>query len=75
MERDELVNLVRRLAAADGTEEEQDALLELLEQNVPHPEVADLIYYPPGGNELSPEEIVDRALACQATRIGTSAGS
>lgn len=75
MEREELVRLVRRITATDGTEAEQDALLELLEQNVPHPEVSDLIYYPPGGIELSAEEVVDRALAYQATPIGPCSGS
>jgi hypothetical protein len=63
LSRGELIELVRRICEAEGMEEEQDEMMELLEANVPHPEVSDLIFYPPSGVELSPEEIVDRALA------------
>ena len=45
----------------DGTETEIDELLQLLERNVPHPEVSDLIFYP--DREMTAEEVVDRALA------------
>ncbi|MEZ0300213.1 MAG: bacteriocin immunity protein [Candidatus Methylacidiphilales bacterium] len=45
------------------TEEQQDELLNTLQANVIDPEVSDLIYYPPGGIELTPEQIVDKALA------------
>ncbi|MBP1161119.1 MULTISPECIES: bacteriocin immunity protein [Rhodococcus] len=59
--RDELVGIVRQLQEAKGTEQEQDRLLEVLLANVPDPNVSDLIYWPV--STLTPEEIVDRALA------------
>ncbi|KAK1180828.1 bacteriocin immunity protein [Streptomyces sp. NBS 14/10] len=61
MTRDELVNLVERVMAGEGTESEHDALVRLLEENVPHPRVLNLIYYsdPP----LTAQEVVDKALA------------
>lgn len=58
--RDELIAVVRKLMAAEGSEEELDELEELLEENVPHPEVSALIYYP--DREMTAEEIVDKAL-------------
>lgn len=59
--RAELVDIVRRLQSATGTEDEQDQLLEVLRANVPDPRVSDLIFWPP--SELSPDEIIDHALA------------
>ena len=59
--RQELVELVEKIASAEGSEAEMMEWLETLEANVPHPAVIDLIYYsdPP----LTPEEVVDEALA------------
>ncbi|MFF9870306.1 hypothetical protein ACF1G0_33840 [Streptomyces sp. NPDC013953] len=58
--RDELVEIVRRILAADP---ESDYYLLLLGTNVLHPEVSDLIYYPPEALEdASAEQIVDEAL-------------
>lgn len=58
--RDELVEIVRRILAVDP---EIDYYLLLLEANVLHPEVANLIFYPPDGlQDASAEEIVDEAL-------------
>lgn len=65
--RDELVELVRKILACEGTEEEVDEWQDLLEQNVPHPEVSDLMYF--SGREMTPEEIVDEALAYRATSL------
>jgi len=65
-EREELVRLVRVLMSAEGTEDEQDAVLSRLRAQVPHPRVSDLIYWPQSegfDQELSAEEIVDLALA------------
>ncbi|MET9802197.1 bacteriocin immunity protein [Streptomyces sp. NPDC006368] len=61
MNRDELIRLVERIMAGEGTEEEHDQLVQLLQKNVPHPRVVGLIYHssPP----LSAEEVVDQALA------------
>lgn len=62
MTRDELVRLVERIMAGEGeSEADHDTLIDLLERNVPHPAVTDLIYY----NEpsLTAGEVVDKALA------------
>lgn len=61
--REELVELVRKIKNAEGTEEELDEMLELLERSVPHPEVSDLIFW--DERNLNPEEIVEEALNYQ----------
>jgi hypothetical protein len=63
--RDQLVELVRKIMAADGTEEEEDRLVDILEASVPHPRVLNLIYHPDAEGitgELTAEEVVDTAL-------------
>jgi hypothetical protein len=62
LSREELVEAVRRIMEVEGEEGELDELIDVVQANVPHPAVADLIYWPPEGKELSPEEVVDRAL-------------
>ena len=61
MTREELIRLVQRIMNAEGTEEEIDAMIHLLERSVPHPEVADLIFW--NKELLTAEEVVDRALS------------
>lgn len=58
--RDELVEIVRRILAGDP---EVDYHLRLLEANVTHPRVGDLIFHPPAElRDASAERIVDEAL-------------
>ncbi|MEV6129811.1 hypothetical protein AB0M05_23735 [Streptomyces violaceusniger] len=62
--RDELVELVRRILTADP---EAEYYTRLLQVNVPHPRVTDMIFHPPA--ELlnaSAEDIVDAALRYRA---------
>ncbi|WP_405811847.1 bacteriocin immunity protein [Streptomyces sp. NBC_01520] len=64
--RDQLVELVRKIMADHGTEEEVDRLVEILEASVPHPRVLNLIYHPDmeGFTDgLTAEEVVDTALS------------
>ncbi|WP_248844231.1 bacteriocin immunity protein [Streptomyces hirsutus] len=64
--RDQLVELVREIMAANGTEEEGDRLVEILEASVPHPRVLNLIFHPEMegfAKGLTAEEVVDTALA------------
>lgn len=64
--RDQLIGLVRKIMAADGTKEEEDRLVDILEASVPHPRVLNLIYHPDAEgitDELTAEEVVDTALA------------
>ena len=58
---EELLELITCLMNVEGTENETAYWLELLEQNVPHPNVSDLIYWPVC--EMTPEEILAEALA------------
>lgn len=60
MSRDELIRLVERIMAGEGDQEQHGELIDLLEDNVMHPRVTDLIYH--SDVELSAEEIVDEAL-------------
>jgi Colicin immunity protein / pyocin immunity protein len=60
--REQLVELVRRIIAVDGSMCEVDGFIAVLQANVPHPSVSDLIFWPERG-ERSAEEIVDEALA------------
>lgn len=58
--RDELAEIVRRLLTASP---ESDYYLRLLEANVSHPRVGDLVFHPSDDLEgASAEEIVDEAL-------------
>ncbi len=60
MERKELIKLVERIMDPVGkTEKEIDDLIDILNTNVPHPTVSDLIYY----EENTAEEVVDKALS------------
>ena len=59
MDRTELIDLVNKIINCEGTEEEIDNMILLLEENVIYPDISDLIFY----DEKSAEEIVDIALA------------
>ncbi|TAN63656.1 hypothetical protein WS9_015555 [Paraclostridium sordellii 8483] len=58
--REELINLVNRIVECEGSEEEIDEMIEVVEKNVPHPKINDLIYW--NEEELTSEQIVDKAL-------------
>ena len=58
--REELINLVNKIVECEGAEEEIDEMIEIVKWNVPHPEISDLIYW--NEEELTPEQIVDKAL-------------
>lgn len=57
--KEELIELVKKIMDCDGTEEEIDNMILELEENVPHPEISDLIF---GGEDKTAEQIVDIAL-------------
>lgn len=59
MTKEELIDLVKKIVDAEGTEEEIHANILLLKQNVPHPSPTNLIYH----EDLTAEEIVDKALS------------
>lgn len=59
LNRAELIELVRKIINAEGSEAEIDDMIQILEQNVLDPQVSDYIYC---DNKTS-EEVVDKALA------------
>jgi hypothetical protein len=62
MEKEELIIIVKRLQTADFLSgKESGELMRLLERNVVHPEVSDLIFW--NDTELTAEEIVEMALS------------
>ncbi|MFG2134992.1 bacteriocin immunity protein [Streptomyces sp. NPDC048751] len=66
MTREQLIELVNKIMAVEGTEEEEAIMIETLESNVLHPRVLDLIFHPQSEglpDEPTAEQIVDAALA------------
>ncbi|WDF24720.1 hypothetical protein PSC67_11955 [Fusobacterium nucleatum] len=59
MERKELIDLIEQIKNFEGTEEEEEVLLERLQNMVLDPEVSDYIYW----TDMSSEEIADKVLA------------
>lgn len=57
--KEEYIEIIQRVASADYLESETTWWLELLNRNLPHPAIFDLIYY----EDLEPEEILDKALS------------
>lgn len=71
MNRDELIELGRKIVNCNGTEEEINSMYDLFSKNVPHPNGANLFFFPENYNakknnlsEYNPtvEEVVDIAL-------------
>jgi hypothetical protein len=58
--KNQLIQLVRKIVNSEGTEAEIDAWQLLLQRTVPDPAISDLMFF--SDVELSPEEIVERAL-------------
>lgn len=59
MSKEELVKLVEAIMKCEGSEKEQDAMLELLEKNVLDTQITNYIFY----ENNTPEEVVEKALA------------
>lgn len=59
--RKELIDLVEKIKLGDGSEDEITEWLNILADNVPDPNVSDLIFF--SDIELSSEEVVDKALS------------
>jgi arabinogalactan endo-1,4-beta-galactosidase len=72
MTRNELIELGKRIVAAEGSEDELDDLMEIFDKNVPHSSGSNLFYWPENYNtrtttisKYNPtvEEVVDICLA------------
>ena len=60
-DKQELIKMVQRVIDCEEDEDTIDELLEILDDNLPHPSIWDLIYWPPNEEELSAEEMIDIA--------------
>ena len=78
MTRDELIELGKKIINCEGSEEEINIMCDLFSGNVPHPNGANLFYYPENYNarkfnlsEYKPtvEEVVDKALNYRPIRL------
>lgn len=67
LSRDGMVELVRKIMTAEGTEAEGSLRVRIFDENCKHPAKSDLIFYPDahfkGNREPSVDEIVDKAMA------------
>lgn len=78
MKREELIELGYKIVNCEGSEDEIDELMELFDENVPHPNGANLFFYPENYNarkddisQYNPtvEEVVDKALSYRAIQL------
>ena len=67
LSRHDLLGLVRRIIDVDGSDDELAALAEVINAQVPHPDILELIY--DDSESLSPEEIVDAAVSYRVAPI------
>jgi hypothetical protein len=65
--RDRLIEIIGQIMKSEGSEEEINEWINILENNVPHPAVSDLIFH--GDRELTPEEVLNAALSYQSIRL------
>lgn len=68
MKREELIELVKRISNAEGTESEIDKMVETFENSVPDPNALDYIFQKEY-EHLSAEEIVDKALSYKSFNL------
>ncbi len=73
LSRNELIDLVEKIMEDQGNEQEIDQWLEIIDQNVPHPEISNLIFW--NDKDCSAAEIVDTALAYQPILLPPSSSS
>ncbi len=70
MTREELLAAVIKLYAGDGDEDEDTALLNQLDNELPHSMISDLIFHDFRG--LTPEQVVDEAMRREAEYAKTA---
>jgi hypothetical protein len=78
LNREQLIGLVEKLLSGEGTEEEVEAWLILLEQNVLDPQIGDYIYWPQYhglDDDRTAAQIVDKALSYKPILLGPATNS
>jgi len=68
MTREELISLAKKIIYSEGTEQEVIDNVLLFEKNVPDPNACDYLTQPEY-DELSPEQIVDKALSYKPIQL------
>ncbi|WP_416292066.1 hypothetical protein ACM7Q1_15805 [Paenibacillus illinoisensis] len=63
----QLVEQVRKLMNAEGTEAELDDMLTELQKRLPYAEISNLIFW--DDRDLTPEQIVEEALAARPIQL------
>ncbi|WP_260503879.1 hypothetical protein [Paenibacillus illinoisensis] len=63
----QLVEQVRKLMNAEGTEAELDDMLTELQQQLPYAEISNLIFW--DDRDLTPEQILEEALAARPIQL------
>lgn len=63
----QLVERVRKLMNAEGTEAELDIMLTELQKQLPYAEISNLIFW--DDRDLTPEQIVEEALAARPIQL------
>jgi hypothetical protein len=72
LSRDEVLEMVRRLARGEGEDNEVGEWVESLNASVPHPGIVNLIFHDRRG--LTPEQIVDEAFSYQPQALPPPSG-
>lgn len=73
LSREDLIDLVRRVVDCKGTDAEIDGWIATIRGNLADPKITDYIFWP--DRPMTPEEIVDRALAYESIQLPPAAGS
>lgn len=60
LSREELIELATKIIECEGTEEEIDNMIEIVEKNTSCPDLIDLIYW--NDDNLTSEQIIDTAM-------------
>lgn len=70
LDREQLIDLVARIASAEGSEEQLDEWLTQLQDSVADPHISDHIFWDFSNPPLTPGQIVDKALAYRPIVLG-----
>ncbi|MEV6097416.1 hypothetical protein [Nocardia sp. NPDC051981] len=70
LDREQLIELVARLASAEGSDEQLNEWLTQLQDSVADPQISDHIFWDFSDPPLTPEQIVDKALAYRPIVLG-----
>lgn len=67
LSKEQLIELIERIINVEEDEKEIDLMINLLERNVPHPEVSDLIFW--NNNNYTAEQIMEIALNYKSIQL------